>query len=1429
MEKTDFLKKVWIIIIAMLFISPITEAKVWYAADSAALVTLLPQAGNSEVMSGDTIEISEGAVISAYNATSNTFLYVTNKIITIKGPDNAKIKPKIITKSGVNYVIQIPASARSGLVLENIEIDGRNVARNFVYLANATIYLPYLKIKNCYLHNVTQSGIEATGSNNTVDTCIVENSRFYYIGGTGHYAIRFNSNAVCKNFIAKNSTFQRISEGVIRIGGYQLVKKNVYIDHCTIDSITNTSNAVFNVSAGMGGSSFVFTNSIISHFFSSSNIWNRGAGFTEIVVARIKYHDIKITGSNNFLTALSSFYPDMTETDPMYADTTKGNFAINNPDFIANSSDGLSIGDTRWGASFRFFRIISPADTGKINTYNNTIILKAPAVTDLSSLVPEFTLPLGAKAYINSVEQLSGITPVNFTSPVEYQIVGKDGTVQYWKVIVNQKDLLSFNIKNFAIAGIINTPNKSVKVTLPYGTNLTALTANFTTTGDSVYIGSVKQESGVTVNDFTNPLAYTIYKNGTSENWTVNVVEDGGITAYSFISPAVTGTVNKAARSITIKVPFGTDLSNPIIAAFTHSGDSVMVGDIKQISGTTANVFNNPVSYSVYKNGVAQYWSLNVLYDVAVKSFSIRSQVSSEINKYNKTIKVVMPDYFSLTSLVARFNTHPNVNVTVNGVKQDSGITVNDFTNPVIYVFTPSVGVPESWTVYVSATGKVLSSFSVQSQWSSELNYTNKTVTSVMDFTVALTSRTATFSIPSGYVDSVGTTPQVSGTTTNNYTNPIIHHISDGYNKEDWTVTVYPWSFRYFYFAALGAMGTYDLPNKIVNVTVPYSTNITNLVATYETPGSATVTVNGATQTSGTTANNFSDTLVYVVTKTPTTQNIKVKVNKAPALSIAKLGFLTTTNGVMVPAFNPDSFTYRVMLPKSVAKNNVPGVIARVQANSMAYVKIDSAKSIPDTTFVIVTSEDSAKTAIYSVIFEYPPLPYINVITTGGGNNSLAFANPAFIDSTETTTLIAVPANGYYFIKWTENENEIGTNDTIVLTNVTESHTFTAHFGIYTYDITASATIGGTVNIASQTVNHGSNALPLVAKPDKSYQFINWTENNVVISEKDTLILSNITSNHTIVANFVKKQYTITATASPSDGGTLTGIPSSAVDTGTVITLKALPSQGYNFAGWLKGETTISTNSNYSFTASENLALIASFVKKQYTISASVTPASSGGVVGAGKYDTASTVTLTAVPARGYKFVNWQENNNVISEVSTLSFVATQNRSLVATFVIKTYDITVNIIPENAGSITRPSNPIDSGKFVTFTAHASKGFRFINWTEDGKEISKDSVFMFTVKASRTIVANFEQLNSISQIKDNNLKLYPTPAKSYLMIESPFMIKSVYIFDITGKVVLTSYFNAQNACLDISKLETGMYNILIISENGRFNNKFNVLK
>ena len=237
---------------------------------------------------------------------------------------------------------------------------------------------------------------------------------------------------------------------------------------------------------------------------------------------------------------------------------------------------------------------------------------------------------------------------------------------------------------------------------------MSELVATFTTTGECVKIGETIQVSGITVNDFTFSFkTYTVVaKDGLTKDYSVFVsvskIDDKDITSFEFFDQSKI--IESDDTNIEIYLPFGTDITN-LIATFITTGVNVKVNNIVQISGTTANDFTNPVTYTVTASDVStkDYIVIVKISDIDEKEFInfdfAKLSVSGIIDGTNITITV--PHDTDVTNLVSNFVT-TGVSVKVNNVVQVSGVTANDFSNQVLYTVTAADGSEKSYTVTVT-------------------------------------------------------------------------------------------------------------------------------------------------------------------------------------------------------------------------------------------------------------------------------------------------------------------------------------------------------------------------------------------------------------------------------------------------------------------------------------------------------------------------------------------------------------------------------------------------------------------------------------------------------------------------------------------------------------------------------------------------------
>jgi sulfatase-modifying factor enzyme 1 len=177
------------------------------------------------------------------------------------------------------------------------------------------------------------------------------------------------------------------------------------------------------------------------------------------------------------------------------------------------------------------------------------------------------------------------------------------------------KVITAFGFTTPAVVGVIDDSAKTISVTVPSGTDITALVATFTTTGTSVAVGSTPQVSGTTANNFTSAVVYTVTaEDNSTVDYTVTVTITDPYEGVDSVGEKATVTVGSLTFSM-IYVPGGitfptktdnsveatianaylmgeTEATNELVAAvyqwaYTNGKFSDTVGDPNGIDATT--------------------------------------------------------------------------------------------------------------------------------------------------------------------------------------------------------------------------------------------------------------------------------------------------------------------------------------------------------------------------------------------------------------------------------------------------------------------------------------------------------------------------------------------------------------------------------------------------------------------------------------------------------------------------------------------------------------------------------------------------------------------------------------------------------------------------------------------------------------------------
>lgn len=223
--------------------------------------------------------------------------------------------------------------------------------------------------------------------------------------------------------------------------------------------------------------------------------------------------------------------------------------------------------------------------------------------------------------------------------------------------------------------------------------------------------------------------------------------------------------------------------------------------------------------------------------------------------------------------------------------------------------------------------------------------------------------------------------------------------------------------------------------------------------------------------------------------------------------------------------------------------------------------------------------------------------------------------------------------------------------------------------------------------------------------------------------------------------------------AEPLGGGTTAGDGAYAI--GDNASLTATPAAGYAFVNWSDHGAVVSQSPGYTLPVDVNHALVAHFalIHPDRLITADAAPLAGGSVTGAGTYADNAAVTLTAVSAANYNFVNWTENGAIVATTASYSFTASASRTLVANFSLASANLrtlTLTASPAGAGVLTGAGS-YATGSAVTIVATAGADYLFDRWTEGNgnTNVSSTATTSLTLTADRSLTARFLPAYTIS--------------------------------------------------------------------------------
>lgn len=299
------------------------------------------------------------------------------------------------------------------------------------------------------------------------------------------------------------------------------------------------------------------------------------------------------------------------------------------------------------------------------------------------------------------------------------------GAGKFWNTPVLLQKL---QIQN-QLSASYDVATKTYTILLNDGVDITTAVAEYTVGMKSMAtINGVTQVSGVTTNNFTNPVTFTVdgvgFNTGITESYTIKVLSglsnQSKLLSYDFTTTSNTGLTQPITTAIvgtnaSATIAYGTNISQ-LKANFNVSpGAELFIDEVKQLASTTTEFdYSNSIFVTVISENKLS--KTNYMVTVNAKNteakfvaFTVANQVGvTAINNAGKTVKVGVNNNANLSALVPTFQVSDQAQARIGTYLQNSGVTSLNYSTPVGYNIIAQNGSFENWTITIERVKPVI-------------------------------------------------------------------------------------------------------------------------------------------------------------------------------------------------------------------------------------------------------------------------------------------------------------------------------------------------------------------------------------------------------------------------------------------------------------------------------------------------------------------------------------------------------------------------------------------------------------------------------------------------------------------------------------------------------------------------------------------------
>lgn len=194
----------------------------------------------------------------------------------------------------------------------------------------------------------------------------------------------------------------------------------------------------------------------------------------------------------------------------------------------------------------------------------------------------------------------------------------------------------------------------------------------------------------------------------------------------------------------------------------------------------------------------------------------------------------------------------------------------------------------------------------------------------------------------------------------------------------------------------------------------------------------------------------------------------------------------------------------------------------------------------------------------------------------------------------ETCTLQIMPNQGYDYIGLYEDD-ELVTSETTYTFTADSDRNFRAEFSLQInyYQISAQTSPNGAGVVSGLGAYQEYETCTLEITPNEGYDFMMLKEGATIVSYEPSYSFEVLSDRH-FNAVFTLKEYQVTLSSNPADGGMVSG--AGTYKHGQTVYAIAVPNENHIFEKWTTDDgVLVTTNNQYVFEATDDMNLVAHF------------------------------------------------------------------------------------------------------------------------------------------------------------------------------------------------------------------------------------------